>query len=89
MYRYSFKSDKSSLVALWLGFQAFTAMAWVQSLVGELRSRKPLGQKKKKSDNKMHHQSTRDPAAGRRMEHHPVPARPLVPLGVASHPLTP
>ena len=30
----------SSLVAYWLGFQPFTAMAWVQSLVGELRSRK-------------------------------------------------
>ena len=31
----------SFLVAKWLGFQAFTAGAWVQSLVGELRSCKP------------------------------------------------
>ena len=32
----------------WLGFNAFTAVAWVQSLVGELRSRKPHGTAKKK-----------------------------------------
>ena len=31
----------SSLVVYWLGFSAFTAMAWVQSLVGDLRSCKP------------------------------------------------
>ena len=33
----------SFLVAEWLGFQAFTAGAWVQSLVGELRCLKPGG----------------------------------------------
>ena len=38
----------SSLVAWWLGFQAFTAVARVQSLVGELRSCKPHGAAKKK-----------------------------------------
>ena len=42
MYRYSFKSDKSSLVALWLGFQAFTAMAWVQILPQPLGNRVTL-----------------------------------------------
>ena len=31
-----------------LGFQAFTAMAWVQSLAGELTSHKPRGMAKKK-----------------------------------------
>ena len=31
----------NSLVVQWLGSGAFTAMAWVQSPVGELRSRKP------------------------------------------------
>ena len=33
----------SSLVAEWLGFWAFTAVAWGQSLVGELRSYKLCG----------------------------------------------
>ena len=28
----------SSLMALWLGLRPFTTMAWVQFLVGELRS---------------------------------------------------
>jgi len=32
--------EGSSLVAWWLGFQAVTAMAQVQSLAGELRSHK-------------------------------------------------
>ena len=32
---------ESSLVAWWLGFQTFTAVAQVQSLVQELRSIKP------------------------------------------------
>ena len=32
----------------WLGLGTFTAMAWVQSLVRELRSYKPLGVDKKK-----------------------------------------
>ena len=40
--------EGSSLVAKWLGFQAFTAVAQVQFLVGELRSCKPCGVAKKK-----------------------------------------
>ena len=32
----------------WLGLGAFTAVAQVQSLVGELRSHKPCGAAKKK-----------------------------------------
>ena len=38
------------LVAYWLGFWAFSSMAWVQFLVGELRSRKlhGMGKTKKK-----------------------------------------
>ena len=39
---------ESSLVAWWLGFQAFTSVAWVQSLVRGLRSHKPHGTTKKK-----------------------------------------
>ena len=35
-------------MAWWLGFQAFTAVAWIQSLVGELRFHKPCGVAKKK-----------------------------------------
>ena len=31
----------SFIVVQWLGLGAFTARTWVQSLVGELRSRKP------------------------------------------------
>ena len=46
----------SSLVAQWLGLSAFTAAAWVQSLVWELRSHiKPLhatAKKKKKDERK-------------------------------------
>ena len=38
----------NSLVDRWLGLGAFTATAQVQSLVGELRSRKPCGKAKKK-----------------------------------------
>ena len=33
----------NSLVVWWLGLGVFTAKAWVQSLVGELRSHKPCG----------------------------------------------
>ena len=33
----------NSLVVWWLGLGVFTAEAWVQSLVGELRSHKPCG----------------------------------------------
>ena len=36
----------------WLGLGTFTAMAWVQSLVRELRSYKPLGVDKKKKKRK-------------------------------------
>ena len=32
----------------WLGFSAFTAVAWIQSLVGELRSHKPCSVDQKK-----------------------------------------
>ena len=39
---------ESSLVAWWLGFWAFTAVARVQSLVRELRSHEPRGILKKK-----------------------------------------
>ena len=38
----------------WLGLQAFTAVAWVQSLVGELRSRKVGGMAKNKQKKKIH-----------------------------------
>ena len=34
----------------WLGLSTFTAVTWVQSLVGELRCHKPCGQKKKKKN---------------------------------------
>ena len=33
----------NSQVVQWLGLGAFTLVAWVQSLVGELRSYKPQG----------------------------------------------
>ena len=41
----NFKSNSkgSSLVVQWLGLNAFTAVAWVQSLIGELKSCKPRG----------------------------------------------
>ena len=34
----------------WLAFRVFTAMVWVQSLAGELRSHKKSGWAKKKSE---------------------------------------
>ena len=37
----------TSLVVQWLGLPVFTAVAWVQSLVGELRSHKPRHMAKK------------------------------------------
>ena len=37
----------NSLVVQWLGLRAFTAVAQVQSLVGELRSHKPCSAAKK------------------------------------------
>ena len=40
---------RNSLVVQWLRLGAFTAGAQVQSLVGELRTRKPRGEGKKKS----------------------------------------
>ena len=36
-------SKGNSLMAQWLGLGAFTALAQVQSLLGELRSHKPHG----------------------------------------------
>ena len=39
----------------WLGFGTFTAVAWVQSLVGELRSRKQCGVAKKKKKKNPNH----------------------------------
>ena len=41
----------NALVVQWLGLGAVTATAQVQSLVGELRSRKPQGTTKKKKTN--------------------------------------
>ena len=43
------RSKGNSLAVQWLGLHAFTAMPRVQSLVGELRSRKPGDVAKKKS----------------------------------------
>ena len=45
VYLFCFKiqTPGSSLVVQWLGFSAFTAVAQVQSLVGELRSHKLCG----------------------------------------------
>ena len=42
-------------MAYWLGFQAFTAVAQVQSLVGELRSHKLCSSAKKKKKKKSNH----------------------------------
>ena len=39
----------NTLTVQWLGLRAFTAVAWVPSLVGKLRSHKPRGGAKKKS----------------------------------------
>ena len=41
-----------SPVVGWLGFGAFSAVAWVDSLVGELRSHKPHGVAKIKKKEK-------------------------------------
>ena len=43
-------SSGSFLLIQWLGLQAFTAVAWVQSLVGKLRSHKPARPLKKNAD---------------------------------------
>ena len=42
------KTGDSLVVVQWLGLHTFTALAWVPSLVGELRSHKPCGQKANK-----------------------------------------
>ena len=42
------KRTGNSLAVQWLGLRAFTAVAWVQSLVRELRSHKPGSTAKKK-----------------------------------------
>ena len=42
----------NSLAVQWLGLGAFTSVAWVQSLVGEVRSCKPRGTAKKKKKKK-------------------------------------
>ena len=44
---------RSSLVVQWLALGAFTAMAWLRSLVGELRSCKLRGAAKKKPQTNM------------------------------------
>ena len=44
------EEEGSSLVVQWLALGAFTAMVWVQSLVGELRSPKPHSLAKKKKN---------------------------------------
>ena len=43
-------SSGSFLMVQWLGLQAFTAVAWVQSLVGKLRSHKPAHPLKKSAE---------------------------------------
>ena len=43
------KKLSNSLAAQWLELDAFTAGAWVQSLVGKLRSHKPWDWAKKKT----------------------------------------
>ena len=45
-------THRSSLVVQWLGFGTFTAVARVQSLVRELRPRKPCSTAKKKEKRK-------------------------------------
>ena len=47
MIFFKFRDFGNSLVVWWLGFSAFTARAWVQSLVGELRSRESHSMGKK------------------------------------------
>ena len=45
---YKGTENPQQLVAQWLGFLGFTAVAWVQFLVRELRSHKPHGTAKKR-----------------------------------------
>ena len=42
------ETPRSALVASWLGFQAFAALVWVQSLIREMRSRKQCSATKNK-----------------------------------------
>jgi len=44
----------NSLVVQWLGLTFFTAVAWIQSLVGELRSYKMHGMAKNKKEKNCH-----------------------------------
>ena len=46
--RFKMGMSGNSLVVQWLGLSAFTARAWVQSLVRELRSHKLCGMAKNK-----------------------------------------
>ena len=46
------KARGNSLAVQWLGFGAFPDVAWVRSLVGELRSCKSLGTAQKKEKKK-------------------------------------
>ena len=46
-----------SLVVQWLGLGAFTARAWVRSLVRELSSYKPKGEAKKKKKKQQQHRN--------------------------------
>ena len=48
----------NSLVVQWLAFGTFTAVAQVQSLVGEMRSRKPRDTAKIKKKKKKKRQNT-------------------------------
>ena len=49
---------------LWLG--TFTAVAWVQSLVGELRSHEPCGMAKKKKKRKFSYAQSKSPLLKRK-----------------------
>ena len=52
------KKLSNSLAAQWLELDAFTAAAWVQSLVGKLRSHKPWDRSEKKNNNRKQHLNT-------------------------------
>ena len=43
----------NSLMVQWLGLRSFTAVAWTQSLVGELESYKMCGMAKNKKGKKL------------------------------------
>lgn len=48
-------SHRGFLVVQWLGLGVFTAVAQIQPLVGELRFRKPCGDKKTRKMSLKHH----------------------------------